>query len=180
MCYDIASSSSHRGSTLVFPGTRSHVSPHRLKSTTQRLCHCARYTTISIILVETRRAVGALKPMRDQHASHLVNGDRRNVHTAYLDQLPGTVRPPKPDDPLGKGDTIALATARYKSLKREGATAGLSPSQSSWVSEGASRGLKWTWRRSAPAAMQSAWTHDTPASVPGQEMRRTSASRSST
>ena len=42
MCYNIASSSSHRGSTLVFPGTRSHVSPHRLTSTTQPLCHCAR------------------------------------------------------------------------------------------------------------------------------------------
>ena len=42
VCYNIASSSSHRGSTLVFPGTRSHVSPHRLTSTTQPLCHCAR------------------------------------------------------------------------------------------------------------------------------------------
>ena len=41
VCYNIASSS-HRGSTLVFPGTRSHVSPHRLTSTTQPLCHCAR------------------------------------------------------------------------------------------------------------------------------------------
>ena len=38
VCYNIASSS-HRGSTLVFPGTRSHVSPHRLTSTTQPLCH---------------------------------------------------------------------------------------------------------------------------------------------
>ena len=26
----------------MFPGTRSHVSPHRLTSTTQPLCHCAR------------------------------------------------------------------------------------------------------------------------------------------
>ena len=42
VCYNIASSSSHRGSTLVFPGTRSHVSPRRLTSTTQPLCHCAR------------------------------------------------------------------------------------------------------------------------------------------
>ena len=42
VCYSIASSSSHRGSTLVFPGIRSHVSPHRLTSTTQPLCHCAR------------------------------------------------------------------------------------------------------------------------------------------
>ena len=41
VCYNIASSS-HRGSTLVFPGTRSHVSPRRLTSTTQPLCHCAR------------------------------------------------------------------------------------------------------------------------------------------
>ena len=40
--YNIASPSSHRGSTLVFPGTRSHVSLHRLTSTTQPLCHCAR------------------------------------------------------------------------------------------------------------------------------------------
>ena len=30
------------GSTLVLPGTRSHVSPHRLTSTTQPLCHCGR------------------------------------------------------------------------------------------------------------------------------------------
>ena len=42
MCYNIASSSSHRESTLVFPGTRSHVSPYRLTSTTLPLCHCAR------------------------------------------------------------------------------------------------------------------------------------------
>ena len=42
VCCNIASSSSHRGSTLVFPGTSSHVSPHRLMSTTQPLCHCAR------------------------------------------------------------------------------------------------------------------------------------------
>ena len=42
VCYNIASSSSHCGSTLVLPGTRSHVSPHRLTSTTQHLCHCAR------------------------------------------------------------------------------------------------------------------------------------------
>ena len=42
MCYNIASSSSRRGSNLVFPGTRSNVSPHRLTSTTQPLCHCAR------------------------------------------------------------------------------------------------------------------------------------------
>ena len=41
VCYNIASSSSHRGSTLVFPGTRSHVSP-RLTSMTQPLCLCAR------------------------------------------------------------------------------------------------------------------------------------------
>ena len=41
VCYNIASSSSHRGSTFVSPGTRSHVSPHRLTSTTQPLCHCA-------------------------------------------------------------------------------------------------------------------------------------------
>ena len=41
VCYNIASSS-HRRSTLVFPGIRSHVSPHRLTSTTQPLCHCAR------------------------------------------------------------------------------------------------------------------------------------------
>ena len=40
--YNIASSTSHRGSTLVFPGTRSHASPHRLTSTTQPLCHCGR------------------------------------------------------------------------------------------------------------------------------------------
>ena len=42
VCYNIASSSSHRESTLVFPGTRSHVSPYRLTSTTLPLCHCAR------------------------------------------------------------------------------------------------------------------------------------------
>ena len=42
VCYNIASSSSHPGSTLVFPGTHSHVSLHRLTSTTQPLCYCAR------------------------------------------------------------------------------------------------------------------------------------------
>ena len=42
VCYNIASCSSYRGSTLVFPGTRSQVSQHRLTSTTQPLCHCAR------------------------------------------------------------------------------------------------------------------------------------------
>ena len=54
VCYNIASSSSHRGSTLVFPGTRSHVSPHRLTSTTQPLCHCSRvYYIIHNILLYT-------------------------------------------------------------------------------------------------------------------------------
>ena len=42
VCHNIASSSSNRGSTLVIPGTRSHMSPHRLTSTTQPLCQYAR------------------------------------------------------------------------------------------------------------------------------------------
>ena len=49
VCYNIASSSSHCGSTLVFPGTRSHVSPHRLTSTTHLSVTVPGYTTISII-----------------------------------------------------------------------------------------------------------------------------------
>ena len=59
VCYNIASSS-HRGSTLVFPGTRSHVSPHRLTSTTQPLCHCARvyhniHNTVIPVVGRTRQ-----------------------------------------------------------------------------------------------------------------------------
>lgn len=77
----------------------------------------ARESTSPQNLDETQRALGALKPIRDQHAGTLVNRNRRNVHTDYLDQLPGTARPPKPDDPLEKGGTIAFATARYKAYR---------------------------------------------------------------
>ena len=42
VCHNIASSSSNRGSTLVIPGTRSHMSPYRLTSTTQPLCNRAK------------------------------------------------------------------------------------------------------------------------------------------
>ena len=58
VCYNIASSS-HRGNTLVFPGTRSYVSPHRLTSTTQPLRHCARvYHIIRNIVAFHRMRAG--------------------------------------------------------------------------------------------------------------------------
>ena len=53
----------------------------------------------------------------------LVNQGRHAAHTASLDQLTGTARPPRPDDPLGGMETKTLAKARCRSLQGAGATA---------------------------------------------------------
>ena len=53
----------------------------------------------------------------------LVNQGRHAAHTASLDQLSETARPPGPDDPLGGTETKTLAKARYRSLQGAGATA---------------------------------------------------------
>ena len=53
----------------------------------------------------------------------LVNQDRHDAHTASLDELPETARPPGPDEPLGGREAKTLAKAGYRSLEGAGATA---------------------------------------------------------
>ena len=96
----------------------------------------------------------------------LVNQARHAVHTALFDLLPETARPPRPDDPLGGGETKTLAKARYRILQGAGATAWSYPQQSSWALEGVSWGLRNMWQGGAPAAMQPMRTPDTHVSVP--------------
>ena len=48
---------------------------------------------------------------------NLVNQGRHAAHTASLDQLPDTARPPGPGDPLRGCETKAFAKARYRSLQ---------------------------------------------------------------
>ena len=43
----------------------------------------------------------------------LVDQGRHAAHTALLEQLPETARPPGSDDPLGGRETKTLAKARY-------------------------------------------------------------------
>ena len=46
------------------------------------------------------------KARKAQHMlGKLVNQSRHAAHTASLDQLPETARPPGPDDPLGQRET---------------------------------------------------------------------------
>ena len=51
-----------------------------------------------------------------QKLDELVNQRRHASHTALLQRLPETARPPGPDDPPGGGETKAFAKARYRSL----------------------------------------------------------------
>ena len=62
----------------------------------------------------------------------LVIQGRHAAHTALLEQLPETARPPGSDDPLRGGETKAFAKARHRSLQGAGATAylGARPSDS--------------------------------------------------
>ena len=53
----------------------------------------------------------------------LVDQGRHAAHTASLDRLPDTARPPGPGDPLKGCETKAFARARYRSLQGAGATA---------------------------------------------------------
>ena len=53
----------------------------------------------------------------------LINQGRHSSYTASLHQLPETVRPPGPGDPLGRGESMIFANARYRSLQSAGATA---------------------------------------------------------
>ena len=54
-----------------------------------------------------------------QKLGKLVNQGRHAAHTASLDQLLDTARPPGPGDPLRGCKTKALAKARYRSLQGE-------------------------------------------------------------
>ena len=87
----------------------------------------------------------------------LVDQGRHAAHTASLDQLPQTARPPEPDDPLGGKETKTLAKTRGRSFQGARATAyafgrgqrtryGSYPQQSSWALEGASWGLRNMWQ----------------------------------
>lgn len=53
----------------------------------------------------------------------LVNQSHHAAHTAYLDQLPETARPPGPDDRLGGRETKAFTKTRHRTLQGTGATA---------------------------------------------------------
>ena len=53
----------------------------------------------------------------------LVIQGRHAAHTALLEQLPETARPPGPDGALGGGETKAFAKARYRILHGAGAIA---------------------------------------------------------
>lgn len=53
----------------------------------------------------------------EQNFGKLVNRCRHSANTFCLNQLPETVRPPGPDDPLGESSTKSLAKARQKSLQ---------------------------------------------------------------
>ena len=60
---------------------------------------------------------------KNQHKlGKLVHQGRQAAHTASLDQLPETERPPGPDDPLGGREIKPLAKARYRSLQGAAAT----------------------------------------------------------
>ena len=89
VCYNIASSSSHRGSTLVLPGTRSHVSPHRLTSTTQPLCHCARaYHNIHKTHLHAQgHAQGRNPQPRNQEGQHLRDGTRTRSSSPSMSMI---------------------------------------------------------------------------------------------
>ncbi|CAN0596167.1 unnamed protein product, partial [Laminaria digitata] len=58
-----------------------------------------------------------------QKLGKLVNQGRHAAHTASLEGLPETARPPGPGAPLGGTNTKAFAKARYRSLRGAGATA---------------------------------------------------------
>ena len=66
-------------------------------------------------------AVTTNSPKAQQILGKLVNPGRHAAHTASLDQLPDTARPPGPGDPLRGCETKALTKARYRSLKGAGA-----------------------------------------------------------
>ena len=58
-----------------------------------------------------------------QKLGKLVHQGRHAAHTASLDQLPDTARPPGPGDPLRGCETKAFDKARYRSLQGARATA---------------------------------------------------------
>ena len=63
-------------------------------------------------------------PRKAQHKlGKLVIQGRHAAHTALLEQLPETARPPGPDGALGGGETKAFAKARYRILHGAGAIA---------------------------------------------------------
>ena len=67
-------------------------------------------------------AVTTISRKAQHKVGQLVNQGRHAAHTALMEQLPETVRPPGPDDPLGAGKTKVFAKTRYRSLQGAGAT----------------------------------------------------------
>ena len=70
-------------------------------------------------MLATHDAVTTNSGKAQQTLGKLVNQGRHAAHTASLDQLPDTARPPGPGDPLRGCKTKALAKARYRSLQGE-------------------------------------------------------------
>ena len=64
---------------------------------------------------DTLVAVATNSRRAQQKLGELVNQGRHAAHTALLEQLSETGRPPRPDDPLGGRETKAFAKARYRS-----------------------------------------------------------------
>ena len=68
-------------------------------------------------MLATHDAVTTNSGKAQQTLGKLVNQGRHAAHTASLDQLPDTARPPGPGDPLRGCETKAFAKARYRSLQ---------------------------------------------------------------